>query len=170
MSCFHSDPFCKVQKDGNVAWCQAKVTGSTDEELSLDGVHSMCDDECLIRTDVQGDVVVSCLMLAVALVLHCGPQPRKALLAIPLPQQHIIATIVEVNAELADARAVHVVVEAKTLRPPGAPDRSRQQADALSGEQERRLHVQVVSCQRQPHHLYANRAQVWTEESTSATL
>ncbi len=89
----------------------------------------------------------SCLMLTVTLVLHCGPQPGDALLAAPLPQQYVLSVLVEVNAELARAGAVHVVVEAQTLRPPGAPEWAGQQPDTLTGQHGRRLHVQVVSCQ-----------------------
>ena len=86
-------------------------------------------------------------MLAVTLVLYCGPQPGNALLPAQLPQQHILSVLVEVNAELARARAVHVVEEAQTLRPPGAPQRAGQQANVLTGQHGRRLHVQVVACQ-----------------------
>lgn len=86
-------------------------------------------------------------MLAVTLVLHCGPQPGHALLAAQLPQQRVLSVLVEVNTELARARAVHVVVEAQTLGPPGAPQRSGQEPHTLTGQHGRRLHVQVVSCQ-----------------------
>lgn len=43
----------------------------------------------------------SCLMLTVTLVLHFGPQPGDALLAAPLPQQHVLSLLAEVNLELA---------------------------------------------------------------------
>ena len=43
----------------------------------------------------------SCLVLTVTLVLHFGPQPGDALLAAPLPQQHVLSILSEVNLELA---------------------------------------------------------------------
>lgn len=95
-------------------------------------------------------------MLAVTLVLHCGSQPGDALLAAPLPQQHVLSVLAEVDAELARARAVHVVVEAQTLRPPGAPQRAGQQADTLTGQHGRRLHVQVVACQSKVIFVYCS--------------
>lgn len=45
----------------------------------------------------------TCLMLAVTLEVHCGPQPGNALLAAPLPQQHVLSVLGEVNAEMARA-------------------------------------------------------------------
>lgn len=89
----------------------------------------------------------SCLVLAVTLILYSGPQPGDALLAAALPQRHVLSVLVEVNAELACSRAVHVVVEAQALGPPGAPQGAGQQPDALTGQHGRRLHVQVVACQ-----------------------
>lgn len=89
-----------------------------------------------------------CLMLAVALVLHCRSQPSDALFTTLLPEQRVPAVIFKVKSQLPSARAIHVIVKLKTLRPPGAPQWARKQPNTVTRQHGRSLHVQIVSCQQ----------------------
>lgn len=90
-------------------------------------------NSCIFFNLIPHVFLCSCLMLAVALELHCCSQPSDALFAALLPEQLVPAVIFKVQVELACAWAVHVVVKLQTLRSPGAPQWVRQQSNTLTG-------------------------------------